>query len=522
MTEKTPFVEHPYPSEDEDPWFSGFQDFANALDGADYATREDRHLIFSGGGTVSWNHVTSTLSWTADISILAAITGRLWTIPGPDSIVLDSASGIIFHTIINRAPSLNGNVAPLAGNTVPGLANGNEALALGVRVGNDLFLRTGVSIPTGTSITGFAPTLPGPVITHPDLRSSAIIVGNTTEGDTALDCDYLDAGDGVQLEAALAAAGAGATPLDVYVRPGTYDFDAGAVVARLVIPAGVRVRGAGRTSTIISTRTTGDGRAFVLAEGATIEDVGVFCPVPTAAQAGGQGVISLNERGAEARRCRVEFDGGWAAIGNWAWVAVETAFYVGNTVLLGDVRFVDCEAVDVPPSNASGGIVMYGLYSIAGVTGRLFATRVETGGGDQGMHFAGGRAYADACDVHDAIVGVIITATESRFSGGRVVIVSPATEVGITINGVDYVEVNDNWVEATTGAALSVAIQNNGGSQCVITGNRGNGNGAPPVGWPTSIGLSVGANNNVVTGNNFGGGAVTNDLGAGNVVAMNL
>lgn len=521
MTEKTIYVEHTYPSEDTDPWYSEFQTMMASLDVVDYAAREDRHLIISGGGTVAWDAVTGVLSWTAEIQILAAITGRQWTLAA-GSVTLDSSVGLIAQTTIPRAPSSNTVVVTAAGHTVPGLAGGNNALALAVRVGDIVHLRTGISIASGNSVTGFAPQLPGPVMTHPDLRSAAIIVGNAVAGDVALDCDYLDAGDGVQFEAALAAAGAGATPLDVYVRPGTYDLDAGAVVARLVIPAGVRVRGAGRYSTIISTRTTGDCRAFVLAEGATIEDVGVFCPVPTAVQAGGQGIISLNERGAEARRCRVDFDGGWAAIGNWAWVAVQTPFYAGVTVLSGDVRFVDCEGVDVPQSGAAGGINMYGLYSLAGGTGRVYATRVETDGGDQAMQSGGGHFYADACDCHDSLTGVIITTPNSRFSGGRVSIASAGNQTGITINGVDHVEVNDNYLEATTGAALSVAVQNNGGSQCIITGNWGNGNAAPPAGWPTSIGLSAGANNNVVTGNNFGGGALTNDLGAGNVVAMNL
>lgn len=521
MTEHTTWTRIPYPSENDDPWQTGFKSSMDTIDAAQYAHREDRHLIISGGGTVAWNAATGVLSWSAEIQILAAITGRQWTIAA-GNVVLSASVGLIALTSIPRAPTANTVVTVSAGSVVPGLAGGNNALALAVRVGDILHLRTGISIASGSSVTGFSPQLPGPVIVPPDIRTSAIIVGNATEGDTVLTCDYLDVGDGVQLETALAAAGAGATPLDVYIKPGTYDLDAGAVMARLVIPTGVRGRGAGRYSTIISTRTTGDGRAFVLAEDATIEDVGVFCPVPTAPQAGAQGIISLNMRGAEARRCRVEFDGGWAAIGNWAWVAVETPFYIGNTVLSGDVRVVDCEAVDVPFSGAGGGIVMSGLYSVAGATGRLYATRVETDGGDQGMHFAGGRAYADACDVHDALVGVIITAARSRFSGGRVVIPSAANQVGITINGVDGVEVSDNWVRASTGAALSVAIQNNGGSQCVITGNRGNGNAAPPAGWPTSVGLSVGANNNIVNSNNFGGGAAAVDLGAGNDVSHNL
>lgn len=519
MTEHSPYLRHPYPSINEDPWYDGFEDLVDALDVVDYAAREDRHLVFSGGGTVSWDAGTGLLTWTAEIQILAAITGRQWTIPAGN--VSLPTTGSIWYATIPRAPTANTQVVTAVASTVPGLAGGNEALALVVRVGNDAFLRTGITIPTGTSVTGFAPTLPGPVpAPPPDLRTAAIIVGNAAAGDTADDCDLLDVGDGVQLEAALALAGVG--PLDVYVRPGTYDLDAGAVVARLVVPAGVRVRGAGRRATVVSTRTTGDGRAFVLAEDALLEDVGVFCPVPTAAQAGAQGVISLNERGAEARRCRVEFDGGWAAIGNWAWIAVQTPFWIGGTVAGGMARFVDCEGVDVPPSAASGGITMYGLYSATGAAGVGVARGVDTDGGDQAMQSGAGEFLADGCNCHDSLDGVIITTHNSRFSGGRVAIASAGGQAAITINGVDHVEVNDNYLEATTGQALSVAIQNNGGSNCVIMGNRGNGNAAPPAGWPTSIGMSAGANNNEVICNNFGGGAVIVDLGAGNDVAHNI
>jgi len=520
MSEKTPFVEHPYPSEDTDPWFSDFEGFAEALDGADYATREDRHLIFSGGGTVSWDGATGVLDWTADIQILAAITGRLWTIPGPDSVTLDAASGVIFYTILNRAPSLNTNVAPSAGNTVPGLANGNEALGLAVRVGNDLYLRTGVTIPNGTSITGFAPTLPGPVIVPPDLRTSSVIVGNSLEGDTTDDCDYLDVGDGVQLETALAAAGAGATPLDVFVRPGTYDFDAGAVVARLVIPAGVRVRGAGRESTVISTNVSGDCRAFVLSAGAVLEDIGVTAVVPTGLQVGAEAIISANADRAHVKRCRVEFTGGWAAIGNPAWAVVEAAFGAG-AVTTGRVRFVDCEAVDAPHGATLGfGSSCYPFANFAAAA-TMTVRRCEGTEGDNPV-LGTGRILVSHSYFEGADSGIQANQIASSIADNEITVIAAAgADSGIDL-GADKCSAVNNLIECTTGAALSAAVRLSACSQGCVTGNRGTGNAAPPVGWPISIDIVAGSNNNVVTGNNFGGGAVALDAGAGNVVAMNL
>lgn len=77
-----------------------------------------------------------------------------------------------------------------------------------------------------------------------DIRAPAVIVGNALEGDTADVCDILDPGDGTGFEAALLLAGANGR--DVWVRPGTYDFAAGAATLPMAIPSGVTVRGAGR------------------------------------------------------------------------------------------------------------------------------------------------------------------------------------------------------------------------------------------------------------------------------------
>jgi hypothetical protein len=515
MTEHTPYVRHPYPGVGDDPWFDGFEDLVRSLDVVDFAAREDRHLVFSGGGTVSWDAVTGLFSWTEEIQILAAITGRQWTIPAGSASLPNTGS--IWYASIPRAPTMNMQVATVVANTVPGLAGGNEALALVVRVGTLVYLRTGVSIASGNSITGFAPQLPGPVIVPPDLRTAAIIVGNSPAGDTALDCDYLDVGDGVQLEAALAAAGIGGTR-DVYIRPGTYDMNAGAVVARMVIPAGVRVRGAGRFSTFVSTRTAGDCRAFVLAPGAVLEDVGVVAPVPTALQVGDDGIITLGGDGAEAKRCRVEFTGGWVGIGDPGWIAVEAGLCTALGVV-GEVRNTDCEVIDTPHALALGAMgPMQAVLTEAGVT---LMNRCVLEGGDWSV-VGLGRILANGCISRDSDLGVLFLTPLSRYDGGEVYIDSPiGIESAVTLVGFGH-SVCDNYLEATTGAGGSIAVFLSAATECVIHDNRGNGNVAPPVGWPVAVHLDAASNGNSVMGNVFGGGAVVVDLGAGNDVAHNI
>lgn len=94
------------------------------------------------------------------------------------------------------------------------------------------------------------------------------LVGNVANGDsaTAYNTDgfryFPDPGDGTGIEAALAAASG--VKGDVWIRPGTYDLDAGAVTTPLTIPVGVRVQGAGDTATIIRGRSAGDQGVFVM------------------------------------------------------------------------------------------------------------------------------------------------------------------------------------------------------------------------------------------------------------------
>ncbi len=91
----------------------------------------------------------------------------------------------------------------------------------------------------------------GPPPSGPDHQFPSIIVGNALNGDTLLVCDILDPGDGSGIQLALTSAtygNIGGFAQDVYVRPGVYG------PTTLNIPEGVRLLGAGRGRTILTTQ----------------------------------------------------------------------------------------------------------------------------------------------------------------------------------------------------------------------------------------------------------------------------
>ncbi len=84
-------------------------------------------------------------------------------------------------------------------------------------------------------------------VTMKNARGPKIVVGNSLAGDTLNDCDYLDAGDGVQLQAALTAAGVSPRK-DVWLRPGTITC-----ATPINVPTQVALRGAGMLTTLRNT-----------------------------------------------------------------------------------------------------------------------------------------------------------------------------------------------------------------------------------------------------------------------------
>lgn len=150
----SPRMNWPYPAEDQDPWFESFEEFVSQNDASGYAAREDRNLIFSGGGVFSWT--LDTVSWTEDIEIVSPIVGFKVSVVAGSVEVTD---GQVIYLDIPRAPTTNVTATVQAANQAP---NTDAAYVLAVRIDGLLYFRHGVSLAIGTSKNIFSGSTAGP------------------------------------------------------------------------------------------------------------------------------------------------------------------------------------------------------------------------------------------------------------------------------------------------------------------------------------------------------------------------
>lgn len=127
----------PYPDEHQDPWYDAFVSLMMALDFSGYAAREDRNIVLMGGGIISFDAATNTLSWASPLVLLAPITGFLWTIPAGSVALFD---GRLLYTDLVRAPSAPTTLTGVVANQVP---SSDTAFLLAVRRGSRVFWRNG-------------------------------------------------------------------------------------------------------------------------------------------------------------------------------------------------------------------------------------------------------------------------------------------------------------------------------------------------------------------------------------------
>lgn len=140
---------------------------------------------------------------------------------------------------------------------------------------NTLYIQENVQVTGSFSITGSI-SMNGTTVKA--IKGPSITVGNALRGDTINDCDYLDAGDGVQLQAALTAAGA--RTCDVFVREGIYT-----IATQLSVPSLVTVHFSGYGTILKPTSTNRSLITFAYAAKAydLYIEVGVAGPGATGA-----------------------------------------------------------------------------------------------------------------------------------------------------------------------------------------------------------------------------------------------
>lgn len=136
----TPKMNWQYPSENQDPFFDVYEGQILAQDTDAYAVREDNHLIFTGGGTLSLTLATNTFAWTEDIVIVNLLNGGIRTVSA-GSIVI--ASGDVVYVTVARP--ISGTKTLTAAKATSVGADRNK-FWLALRKGDDVYVRDGQKI----------------------------------------------------------------------------------------------------------------------------------------------------------------------------------------------------------------------------------------------------------------------------------------------------------------------------------------------------------------------------------------
>ena len=141
----TPKLGLVYPNDQNRNYYATFVALVNALDLGIYSRVEDANLIFSGGGTFSWNAGTGVLSWSSTIDILSPVVGKNWTVAAGSATLAD---GQVAFVTLSRAPSVNTSVTIEVADNLSSV-HYNLGLLLFHRRGTVLYCRTGRTMESG-------------------------------------------------------------------------------------------------------------------------------------------------------------------------------------------------------------------------------------------------------------------------------------------------------------------------------------------------------------------------------------
>tara|TARA_R110000824_G_scaffold79273_3_gene199762 strand:+ start:575 stop:1462 length:888 start_codon:yes stop_codon:yes gene_type:complete len=106
MSEITPRMLYPYPSDREQPFFTSYKAGELARDASHWAHSENHNLVFAGGGTWTWDAGAGVLSWTDDVLILGFTTKQFMTIPA-QSITVEDGEVVFFNVLRLLQTSMN-------------------------------------------------------------------------------------------------------------------------------------------------------------------------------------------------------------------------------------------------------------------------------------------------------------------------------------------------------------------------------------------------------------------------------
>jgi hypothetical protein len=99
-------MQWPYPRDGEDPWYSSFEDMVRAEDASVFALHDEKNIILSGGGVISWDATLNTVTWALPIVLNSSQSGYAETIPTGNltTVVNDGALGYVLFQPSPQAP----------------------------------------------------------------------------------------------------------------------------------------------------------------------------------------------------------------------------------------------------------------------------------------------------------------------------------------------------------------------------------------------------------------------------------
>jgi hypothetical protein len=137
MSKTTTRLGYEYPDENTDPWWALFDALMAQLDATGFASREDRNLFVGGGGLMTWNGSTGTLTWAAGLEVISPLIGVAGTIAAGSKVVADGAW--LYVTVTRYAQ----NAYALTLTTGAQAPNNDNCLVLARRNGTALEWRNG-------------------------------------------------------------------------------------------------------------------------------------------------------------------------------------------------------------------------------------------------------------------------------------------------------------------------------------------------------------------------------------------
>jgi len=154
MVDQTPQNNYPIPSEYEEPYYAAAKSFFLAADMADWALAENDNVIWSGGGSFSWDGTTGALTWASTVELRTKTTVWKTIVQGPPApggaVVLQDGEVAFFEhprlQITDRTVSLT--VGPIT--QLPSVRL-HDVTLFATRIGTTVFFADGKSLKDGES-----------------------------------------------------------------------------------------------------------------------------------------------------------------------------------------------------------------------------------------------------------------------------------------------------------------------------------------------------------------------------------